>query len=128
MSRSARDYQWTKESQGCLAALPQDGLETATAGPRTVPLRSSIAGGEAQELARPRRIERRAAGGEIQHPHVEPRMPLIMDRAGITITTNLPAMGSLRNLIGAEVRKLAQIPGRWKELLRPRRWRQFFDV
>src|SRR5262245_39874242 len=55
-------------------------------------------------------------------------MPLILHRTGIRITAKQPAMGALRNLIGTEARKLAQTPGRWKELLRPRRWRQFFDV
>jgi SAM-dependent methyltransferase len=31
-------------------------------------------------------------------------------------------------VVGDEAKKLARIPGRWRELLRPRRWRQFFSV
>ena len=37
-------------------------------------------------------------------------------------------MGALRNLIGTEARKLFKDPARWREALRPRRWRQFFNV
>ena len=37
-------------------------------------------------------------------------------------------MGALRNLIGTEARKLFQTPARWREVLRPRRWRQFLHV
>jgi SAM-dependent methyltransferase len=55
-------------------------------------------------------------------------MPLILDRTGATITDNQTAMGALRNLIGTEANKLLQNPGRWREALRPRRWRQFLQV
>ena len=37
-------------------------------------------------------------------------------------------MGALRNLIGTETKKLFQNPARWREALRPRRWRQFLHV
>jgi SAM-dependent methyltransferase len=37
-------------------------------------------------------------------------------------------MGALRNLIGTEAKKLFQNPARWRETLRPRRWRQFLHV
>ena len=37
-------------------------------------------------------------------------------------------MGALRNLIGTESKKLFQNPARWREALRPRRWRQFLHV
>src|SRR5437667_8079746 len=37
-------------------------------------------------------------------------------------------MGALRNLIGTEAKKLFQSPPRWREVLRPRRWRQFLHV
>ncbi len=37
-------------------------------------------------------------------------------------------MGALRNLIGTESKKLFQNPARWREALRPRRWRQFLQV
>ena len=39
----------------CLSAPFWAHLETATAGPRTVPVRSSMAGGKAQECSRPPR-------------------------------------------------------------------------
>src|SRR2546425_7987034 len=55
-------------------------------------------------------------------------MPLIMDQTGATITANRPTMGALRNLIGTEAKKLFQNPARWREALRPRRWRQFLHV
>jgi SAM-dependent methyltransferase len=55
-------------------------------------------------------------------------MPLIMDRTGATITANHLAMSALRNLIGTEAKKLFQNPARWREALRPRRWRQFLHV
>jgi SAM-dependent methyltransferase len=55
-------------------------------------------------------------------------MPLILDQTGARITANLPAMGALRNLIGTEAKKLFQNPARWREALRPRRWRQFLHV
>src|SRR6185503_98269 len=38
------------------------------------------------------------------------------------------AMGALLKLVGTETKKMFQNPGRWQELLRPRRWRQFFHV
>ena len=37
-------------------------------------------------------------------------------------------MGALLKLVGTETKKMFQNPGRWRELLRPRRWRQFFHV
>jgi len=37
-------------------------------------------------------------------------------------------MGALLKLIGTETRKMFQNPGRWREVLRPRRWRQFLHV
>jgi len=55
-------------------------------------------------------------------------MTLITDQAGATLTDKQSAMGALRNLIGTEAKKLFQNPARWREALRPRRWRQFFHV
>src|SRR2546426_10869250 len=55
-------------------------------------------------------------------------MRLTTDRPGARITANQPTMGALRNLIGTEAKKLFQNPARWREALRPRRWRQFFHV
>jgi len=55
-------------------------------------------------------------------------MPLILDPTGATITANQPTMGALRNFIGTEAKKLFQNPARWREALRPRRWRQFLDM
>jgi len=55
-------------------------------------------------------------------------MPLILVRPGATITPNTPSMGALRNLIGTEAKKLFHNPARWREVLRPRRWRQFIHM
>jgi len=37
-------------------------------------------------------------------------------------------MGALLKLVGTEAKKMFQNPGRWREMLRPRRWRQFLNV
>jgi len=54
-------------------------------------------------------------------------MPLILDRTGATLPAN-QTMGALRNLIGTEAKKLLHSPARWREVVRPRRWRQFLQV
>src|SRR5881394_1149461 len=60
-------------------------LDTATAGPRTVPVRSSIAGGKAQECSRPPRpsdvlrAETARAGGSVKirpHARAQENLPL----------------------------------------------------